>query len=412
MNPPDPVINARMTILIPIRISIFFKLCKESLMSMKILYISSENVPGNTGGSVRTLEISKSLKRLGHGVIIFTNREGGQKRKEVIDGVKIIRSRIKFGKTLPALGIRRLGIFKKDFDIVVERYSIFGGLGAIYSKLRGTPLVLEVNAPHLEEALATRVIKGKLVALLARRWKDVQLRTAAKIITTKKALAHRYEEKAVEMVLGGVNLAMFRPGLRNSGKANKIRKIYGLENNFVAVFHGAFTRWHGIIDLMKAAKIIEKRDKKIKFLFVGGGELEEKARLAAGRNCIFAGNKDYSEIPYYLAACDAGIAPYGILPKHLKKIGFYWNPMKIFEYIALGLPVVTADYKELRDIVGGNGVFYNPGNYKDLAEAVLKIKSFRGIRKNYMSNAKKYSWGNQAKQLEKILEEIIEQNRK
>lgn len=372
-------------------------------MPMKILYISSENVPGNIGGSVRTLEISKSLKKLDHDITIFTNRASGQKRNDVIDGVKIIRSKIKFGKTLPALGIKRLDVFKKDFDVVIERYSIFGGMGTIYSKLWKRPLVLEVNAPHLEEAIATRAIKGKIVMLAAKRWRQIQFRSAAKIITTKKSLADGYQDKAIEMQLGGVNINLFNAKLRNSKKAKTIRKMYGIENDFAIAFHGAFTKWHGIIELTKAAKIVERGNEKIKFLLIGSGELESMARSMAGENCIFTGKKDYDEIPYYLAACDAGIAPFGALPKHLKDIGFYWSPMKIFEYMALGLPVITADYKELRNIIGSDGIFCEPGNYKALAEAALKIKGLRSTRKNSIYTARKYSWDTQARQLEKML---------
>ena len=95
---------------------------------MKILYISSENVPGDIGGSVRTFEMARALNALGHDVTIFTNRGSKQKRGQIIDGIKIIRSRVKFGKTVPVLAIKRLDIFNKDYDVVLERYSIFGGI--------------------------------------------------------------------------------------------------------------------------------------------------------------------------------------------------------------------------------------------------------------------------------------------
>jgi glycosyltransferase involved in cell wall biosynthesis len=370
---------------------------------MKILYISSENVPGITGGSVRTLEITRALKKRGHNVTIFTNRTRNQKRSETIDGMKVIRSKIRFGKTFPLLGVKRLDIFHKDFDVVIERYSIFGGIGTIYSKFHGKPLVLEVNAPHLEEAIATEAIKGRIFALAARKWRDIQFRTAAKIITTKSSLVRGYKQKAVEVVLGGVNIDIFNQRLRKSNKAKSIRKMYGLEGSFVIAFQGAFTKWHGITDLTKAVNILEGKDTNIKFLLIGSGELEKSAKSLAGNNCIFVGKKDHNEMPYYLAACDAGVAPYGILPKHLKHIGFYWTPMKVFEYMALGLPVVTADYKELRAIVGKNGLYYRLGDCSALAEALIKIKKM----KRRKASVKKYSWDAQAKELERILVEVI-----
>ena len=172
-------------------------------------------------------------------------------------------------------------------------------------------------------------------------------------------------------------------------------------NNFLIVFHGAFTKWHGIIDLIKAAEIVQKKDYTIKFLLIGGGELEKTARSLAPNNCIFLGKKNYENIPYYLAACDVGIAPFSILPPYIKKLGFYWTPMKIFEYMALGLPIITADYKELRKIAN-NATFYQPGDYRALANAILKIKKY----KKHPKVTEKYSWDNQAKKMDKILKEI------
>ncbi len=373
---------------------------------MKILYISSENVPGNTGGSVRTLELAKSLKKLGHSVTIFTNRDAKQKRREIIDGVRIIRSKIKFRKTLPLLGIKRFDILDKDFDAVIERYSIFGGLGTIYSKLHGAPLLLEVHAPHLEEAEAAKMIKGRLILHAARKWRELQFRTAEKIITTKKALVGSYENKFVKMPLGGVDPSLFNAKLRNSAKSKSIRKFYDIEGKFVIVFHGAFARWHGITDLMNAAKIVKKKDAKITFLLIGSGELEKKAKSMASNNCIFAGKKDHKEMPYYLAACDAGVAPYGILPKHLHGIGFYWTPVKVFEYMASGLPIVAAGYEDLKEIIGNNGLFYKPGDCKALANAITKVKKFRAAQ-NSVLRARKYSWDNQASQIEKVLMDTL-----
>ncbi len=368
---------------------------------MRILYISSENVPGDVGGSVRTFELARALERLGHDVTIFTNRGSHQKRSETLDGVKIIRSKIKFGKTLPIYGIKRLDILRKDFDVVIERYSIFGGIGTIYSKLNRKPLVLEINAPHLEEAMAAKALKGKLVVLAARRWQEIQFRAASKIMTTKKEIVKGHKNKVVEITLGGVNPSLFNHKLRKSARSRDIRNKYG-NGKFLVVFHGAFTRWHGILDLMNAAKVIEKRDKKIKFLLIGGGEMEEKAKSIAPGNCVFVGKKAYSDVPYYLAACDAGVAPFAVLPPHVTGIGFYWTPMKIFEYMSLRLPVITADYKELRAIVGKNGVFYKPGNYRSLAKCIMYARK----KKIGVSDKGKYSWLVQAKKVDKILRSL------
>jgi glycosyltransferase involved in cell wall biosynthesis len=58
-------------------------------------------------------------------------------------------------------------------------------------------------------------------------------------------------------------------------------------------------------------------------------------------------------MPAAVASCAVGIAPYdtGAYPP-LARFGFFWSPLKIFEYMACGLPVVVFAYEGLREQVG------------------------------------------------------------
>lgn len=374
---------------------------------MKLLYISTEPVPGAVGGSVRTMEVAEQLARRGHAVTVLTHRSSGQKRKELIGRVAVARENMRLPKTVPLLALRRLSLLRERFDAVIERYSVFGGLGTLVSKRYGTPLVLEINAPHIEEAGL-----GPLGAL-ARRWQTVQYRQAAFIMASVPSLVPKpFRHKARIYQLGGVNTEMFRP----RGAARRIRKRYGLEGKFVFCYHGAFTRWHGVLDLVDAIPQVVRRNKNVRFLFVGSGELEQASQKRAAANgaaaySTFVGRVPYAAMPRYLAACDAGVAPYNIggFP-HLKRVGFYWSPLKVFEYLAAGLPVVAADYPELRAIVNGCGIRFTPGNVRKLADALAKLARAAGyarLKSKCRAQAARFSWKENARILDKILHEAV-----
>ena len=67
---------------------------------------------------------------------------------------------------------------------------------------------------------------------------------------------------------------------------------------------------------------------------------------------VFAGPQPHERIPELLALADIGVAPFD-LSSHppLTTFGFYWSPLKVFEYMAMSLPVVTIDVIPLNEIV-------------------------------------------------------------
>ncbi len=77
-------------------------------------------------------------------------------------------------------------------------------------------------------------------------------------------------------------------------------------------------------------------------------------------------------MPAYLAAADIGVAPFEIGAHRPLSLGFYWSPLKIFEYMAAGLPVVAPAVDRIPAIVGNSreGILYDPAQPGALAEAL------------------------------------------
>ena len=72
----------------------------------------------------------------------------------------------------------------------------------------------------------------------------------------------------------------------------------------------------------------------------------------------------HHDVPAFLAALDVAVAPYPDLP------GFFYSPLKVYEYLAAGVPVVASGIGQISDLVGPWGRLVTAGSTKDLAAAI------------------------------------------
>jgi glycosyltransferase involved in cell wall biosynthesis len=88
------------------------------------------------------------------------------------------------------------------------------------------------------------------------------------------------------------------------------------------------------------------------------------------------GSVSHDELPYIIAASDTGIAPFNdAYYPPLRRFGFFWAPTKVLEYAAGGLPIVSADYPILDELIidGETGILVEPGNPAAFATAILEL---------------------------------------
>jgi glycosyltransferase involved in cell wall biosynthesis len=176
----------------------------------------------------------------------------------------------------------------------------------------------------------------------------------------------------------------------------------------VAIFAGAFRSWHGAIHLVEAIKILRARgEKTIGAVLVGdGSELPRVRKAAEGIDTIvFTGALPHDRMPATLASADIGVAPFDVGAHAPLSLGFYWSPLKIFEYMAAGLPVVAPSVDRIASLVedGREGVLYS-GQAEALADALAKLQDVP-LRKALGAAAREravrdYSWAAHCKALE------------
>jgi glycosyltransferase involved in cell wall biosynthesis len=156
------------------------------------------------------------------------------------------------------------------------------------------------------------------------------------------------------------------------------RKQNGISNRDVTItYTGSFELWKGVDVLIKAFATVLKKVENCKLVLVGGGardlikarELIKGLEICAER-ILLIGFVSQSEVAKYLKISDIGV-----IPTVGTSIGLrYTSPLKLFEYIAAGLPIVISDLPSAREILKEDqAVFFESENDNDLADKLVNL---------------------------------------
>lgn len=271
-----------------------------------------------------------------------------------------------------------LKIFKEgNYDLIFVRDDIFDGLVAAYIKRRyKVPFVFELSNP-LEQDWEFHKIEPKkpwvLYYVIAKFTKFVAnylLYEADLILPTTKwfeeDLAKQGVPKSKMMPYpNGINIRAFQ---NKDGK--NIRKRYCLNNSKVVIYIGTLSKARYLDLLIKAFSSVKNDVANVKLLIVGDGSDEVNLKSIAHKlgienDIIFTGQVPQSEIPNFIEAADIGISP--VPPLSFYKLS---SPIKMFEYMAMGIPVVAneeiPEHKEvLEQSRGGILVSFTPETFAD-----------------------------------------------
>jgi glycosyltransferase involved in cell wall biosynthesis len=319
----------------------------------------------------------------------------------------------------PPLGIRQLRVARAPAvlhiareirpDVVIERYYNFGGEALLAARRLGAFSVLEVNAPVVDYpgSIKQRLDRLMLVQPM-RRWREWQCRVADLIVTpSPRILPAEVPASRVLPIEWGADTVRFHPGATGTVPFSRDR------GDTVAIFAGAFRAWHGAIRLVEAIRTLRARGRQdIKAVLVGDGpELPRVRHASDGIDGItFTGALAHEDVPACLCAADIGVAPFDVAAHPALEQEFYWSPLKIFEYMASGLPVVAPRITRLESLVrnGREGLLYDPTVADSLASALEQLAD-PGVRATLGAAARErvvreFSWQQHCRKLEKAIQ--------
>jgi glycosyltransferase involved in cell wall biosynthesis len=377
---------------------------------VRILYVASDQVvPGRTGGSVHVLEVARGLAARGHEVHAVVQRTPGALAEEDADGARVHRIRWWPPHRLFRFRARAaVGAVAERTrpEVVMERYYNFGGEGLAVARERGLPSLLEVNSPAVDHPGSLKaLLDGATVVRPLRRYRERLCREATALVAPIPDIVPAAVRPKTRTVTWGANVDAFSPERRR----DDVRVALGIPQGAMAVlFSGSFRPWHGVHVLEDAARRLADRA-DLYFVLVGGTAAGE-GRGYRGRSL---GAVAYERMPEIVAAADVGVAPYDTSRLGQLALGFYWSPLKIFEYMASGLPTITIGRPPLPEIVrdGAEGLLFRERDAADLARAIVRLAEDPALRAAMGARSRarvvdRYSWARHCETLERILQEI------
>lgn len=158
------------------------------------------------------------------------------------------------------------------------------------------------------------------------------------------------------------------------------------------IYVGSIERWFD--ERLVAYAALHRED--VSFVIVGSYNKGTFPKLEGLRNVFFLGKRDYSRIPSYLKHSHVGIIPFKRLP-FIDSV----NPIKLYEYMACGLPVVSTKWKTLEEMA-------SPALLAETKEEFLQnisdtLESKVGIKDACVKYASKNSWTKRFKVLNEYL---------
>jgi glycosyltransferase involved in cell wall biosynthesis len=353
---------------------------------MRIAYICADpGIPvfGTKGASIHVQEVVRGFLRRGVEVELFANRLEG------IPPVDLRRAGLHWLPALPRgeLAVREQASIGANvaldaalrsagkFDFIYERYSLWSFRGMEYAREKGIPGLLEVNAPLIEEQERHRTLIDRTSALQVAERVFAAASTIVVVSTQVGDYLARFSGTAerVRVIPNGVNTERFRPGL-----APVVAKS---RDAFVLGFVGTLKPWHGLTVLGEAFAELHSRDSSMRLLIAGSGPerntLEEKLTQGGALEATtFLGAIPASRVPNVLASMDVAIAPYPA------EENFYFSPLKIFEYMAAGLPIVASSIGQIPEVLdhGVTGILCPPSDSAAVAAAVEQLRESPSLR--------------------------------
>lgn len=372
---------------------------------MRILF--HHRIRSKDGQYVHIEELTQALENLGHEVIVVGPAAIEKEKFGADAGPVAVLKRVlprfayellEFGYAFWAYARLSMAFRRHRPDCLYERYNLYLPAGVWFKRRFKLPMLLEVNAPLLQER---KKYGGISLARLARWSESYTWYGADFVLPVTQILAGFIKqvgvpEEKIVVLPNGVNLERFEKALNQ----NDAKRRLGLEGRLVLGFTGFVREWHAlerVVDLITGTRV----EAPLHFLLVGDGParaaLEKLARQRGVENKMtVTGVIGRGEIADYIAAFDVALQP---------AVVGYASPLKLLEYMAAGCAIVAPAKPNIQEILsdGVNAVLFDPDDPGAFARAVERVCSDPVLRERIRRGARQaladkgLSWENNAR---------------
>ncbi len=361
---------------------------------MKIYYLSASTVPSRDANSVHVMEMCQAFSRNGHQVSLFGHCST-RNHASIFDyydakfPFDLVVSKDPMIRRLR--GVSRLAHVRAMLnrmpapDIFYARDEWSLTLAAD----RGRPFVLEVHSPP----------SSRLRRTLAKRL--VQHPNLARVVVISEALSAEY--KMIFPFIQKEKIIVARDGANIQEEPAKGVLLWpGRENKTQIGYVGSLFVGRGIDIIINMARRIPDAD----FHLVGGRDqdLEDWKKQGLPPNLFFHGHVPHKLVPSYFSQLDILLAPY---QRNVRLVGGletakWMSPLKVFEYMAAGRPIIVSDLPVLREIFSNDltAILVQPDDIDSWVAAALRLIDDPSLAQKIVNGSRdlmqKYSWSDRS----------------
>ena len=230
---------------------------------------------------------------------------------------------------------------------IYQRYSLNNLAGVVLARRWGVPLVLEANGSEAKWRQDFGTLKYPELAYACERLilRQADVIAAVSANASEDLVAAGAPAERVRIVPNGVSVELFA-----DATPMPLPGDLSDASSFVVCFVGLFYPWHGVRFLAEAFALFHTRCPDARLLLVGDGEeapvvrsvLERYGALEAAH---FTGLVPRSDAPRYMAAADVLVSPHADVHR------FIGSPIKLFEYMAAGKPIVATRVGQIQEVL-------------------------------------------------------------
>lgn len=377
---------------------------------MRIAYVCADGgiaVFGEKGASVHIAAMAHAFCRTGNEVQVLCAKRGLGSAEYPVEQVSagLPQPDDRAGKershiaTAAAIEDRLVTLHRTwRFDLIYERYSLWSTAGVRAARRLGVPVVVEVNAPLVAEQAEFRAL------MLADEARAIE----GEVFRRADALAVVSDELVAYVTARGAT-----PGrvhvIRNAVDTDRFHSLVppahvpGIpEDALVVGFSGSLKAWHGLDTLLPAFRSFRDHVSSAHLLVVGEGPRKpwvEGYVAGAGLEdaVTLTGWVGHDALPGLIARMDVATAPYPAAAGH------YFSPLKLFEYLALGRPIVASHIGQTAQVLDGTGaaLLVPPGDPHALTQALLRLAEDPPLAASLARNAavegRRHDWTDNAR---------------
>jgi len=340
-------------------------------------------------GDPRPRREAEALVEAGMSVDILCLRGDGERREEVVNGVRVFRlpaMQTRSGKIrylweygwfvlLAFLRLSRLHLFEAYQVVHIHNMPDVLVFCALLPRLGGAKIILDLHDPMPEVYMAKYSVSASHSAIRLLRLLEKWSVSFAHIVLTPNSgfrdlfLSRGCPAQKMHIVMNSPQEKIFH------GETEELRrKGWGNSDKFVIMYHGLISERNGLDTALEAIAQVQREIPDLAFWVYGGGDgvkhfLERREDLNLADVVEYYGYVSQEKIASLIPSIHVGIVP--------NKVNPFTNlnmPTRIFEYLSMGKPVIVPRTRGILDYFDEDSVhFFEAGNPRSLAERIVDV---------------------------------------